>query len=266
MHTFPADGPIEAVIRFPAGTCRVDATGAGVTVRAEPADPARREDVAAAENLTVACSGGRLEVTARKRLLGRVTGIGVGRVKLLVTLPPESGVTVHTDSGAVEVADGVLADLGVDTGSGPVSAGHISGSLRIDSSDSRVRVGQVDGDVSIDNGSGSVDIEVASGRVTMNGSSAGLTIGSAAGPVRFSSGSGGLRIAAASGTSIEAGTSSGGVSIGVPDGIGVRPRLKSSGGAVSGALADGAAPAPAGHWLDVEVDTASGDIDVHPFR
>lgn len=60
MHTFPADGPIEAVIRFPAGTCRVDATGAGVTVRAEPADPARREDVAAAENLTVACSGGRL--------------------------------------------------------------------------------------------------------------------------------------------------------------------------------------------------------------
>ncbi|WP_396450869.1 DUF4097 family beta strand repeat-containing protein [Actinomadura sp.] len=265
MHTFPADRPIEAVIRFPAGTCLVDATGDGVAVRAEPADPARREDVRAAEGLAVAFTGGRLEVTAKKRLLGKVAGIGVGRVKLLVTVPPESGVTVRTDSGAVEVAGGALADLDVDTGSGPVSAEHVTRSLRIDSSDSRVRIGQVDGDASIDNGSGSVDIEVASGPVTMNGSSGSLAIGSAAGPVRFSSGSGGLTVAAASGTRIEARTSSGGVSIGVPDGIGVRPRLKSSGGAKSGDLINGADPAPAGHWLDVDVDTASGDIDIHPF-
>jgi hypothetical protein len=51
----------------------------------------------------------------------------------------------------------------------------------------------------------------------------------------------------------------------VPSGIGVRPRLKTSGGAKEGAFAAGVDPVPGNHWLDVDVDTASGDIDIHPF-
>ncbi|MEU6720360.1 DUF4097 family beta strand repeat-containing protein [Nonomuraea sp. NPDC046802] len=265
-HTFPAYQPIEATIHFAAGLCLVSTSDDDATVRAEPYDPGRREDVEAAANLAVDCDGRRLKITAKKKLLGKVTGTGIGRLKLWVSLPPESSVTLKTESAAIKVSDGALADLSVNTGSGPVSADYVSRNLRIDASDSRICVGQVDGDVIVDNGSGSVDIELANGHVEMNGSSGDLTIGSAAGSVCFSSASGSLVIGAASGTAVEAKTSSGKISIGVPAGIGVRPRLKSSGGTKSGVLVAGADPVPGNHWLDIEVNTASGDIDIHPFN
>ena len=265
-HTFPAHQPIEAIVHFAAGLCLVSASDNDVTVRVEPFDPRRREDVEAAANLEIDGDGKQLKITARKKLLGKITGAGVGRLKLWIGVPPESSVILKTESAALEVSDVALADLSVDTGSGPVSADHVSRNLRIDASDSRVRVGQVDGDVFVDNGSGSVNIELANGHVRMNGSSSDLVIGSAAGSVHFSSASGSLVIGAASGTAVEARTSSGKVSIGVPSGIGVRPRLKSSGGIRGGALAGGAEPFPGNHWLDIEIDTASGDIDIHPFN
>ncbi|AWS44263.1 DUF4097 family beta strand repeat-containing protein [Streptosporangium sp. 'caverna'] len=265
-HTFPAYQPIEATVHFAAGLCIVSTSDDDATVRVEPFDPGRREDVEAAANLVIDCDGKQLKIIAKKKLLGKVTGIGVGRLKLWVNLPPESSVILRTESAAIEISDGTLADLNVNTGSGPISVDYISRNLRIDTSDSRIRVGQVDGDVLVDNGSGSMDIELANGHVEMSGSSSDLTIGSAAGSVRFSSGSGSLVIGAASGTAVEARTSSGKISIGVPVGIGVRPRLKSSGGTKSGALIAGADRVSGNHWLDIKVDTASGDIDIHPFN
>lgn len=263
-QAFPVSQPIEATVRFPAGLCLVTTAEEGVTVRAEPFDPGRKEDAEAAEALTVECDGRQLKITAKKKLLGKVTGLGVGRLRLSISLPAESSLTLDTDSAGIEVSDNALADLRVNTGSGPVSVDYLSRGLRVDASDSRVHAGQVDGDVSVDNGSGQVEIEVANGRVKVGGSSGDLTIGSATGSVQFSSASGNLAIATASGTAVKAKTSSGKISVGVPAGIGVRPKLKTAGGARTGALAAGTEPAPGNHSLQIEVDTASGDIDIHP--
>jgi len=262
MRTFPSGGPISATLRLPAGACTVDLASGAVTLQVYPLDPGRKEDVEAAEGVEVQFSGGRLQVQSRDTLWRKVVGFGPGRLRVALGLPPESSLTLDTASASLNVTGG-LGDLTVNGGSGDVTVDCVTGSVRVDTAASQIRLGQVAGDVTIDNGSGSADIDQVSGTVRMNGSSGDLVLGSAAGEVHFSSASGNLRIGVASGPRVVAKTSSGNVSMGVPSGIGVRPQVRSSNGARLGELVHGAEPGPGHHWLEVDVNTASGDTDIH---
>jgi len=112
-------------------------------------------------------SGDRVEVSSRGRGLEAYAD-------LEIEVPRGVELALYLAVGEVE-AEGVEADLRIDTGSGQVTASDITGELFVETGSGSVTVRGMSGDLSVDTGSGSVvvddvegsqvSIETGSGRV-----------------------------------------------------------------------------------------------------
>jgi hypothetical protein len=263
MYEFTTSGPIATAVRMPDGNCRITAGAPGATVQVQPGVPGRTADRRAAAGTTVTFDRDRLTVRVPKRAGWRPAwGRGRGRVRVEIGLPTDSRVAFDSGSAGLDV-HGRISALKVDTGSGEILAEHVGGDVSVGSSSGAVRLGLVDGDVTLSTGSGDLRVEHVTGSVRGNSSSGDTDLGTTEGDVDISAGSGSLHIGTARGGTVRAGTSSGRVTVGVQEGVGVRPELRTSSGTCSGELVNGT-PAPSGgRELTLRISTASGDIDVH---
>jgi len=265
-RNFTATGPVQVDIRFEDGLCEISPrTGTEIGVEVEPFTVNNENDRKAADSISIEFMNDVLSITPEKKNpLQKLTTIHSGKVRIAISIPNNSSVSLDTSSGALNVSDGVIADLSVDSGSGDITVAHAAGDLRIRNSSGHIKFGQVDSSLQIDTGSSSATIEQALGDVKMETSSGDLTIGVAAGKVQFNSGSGEVKISEAHGKSINVKTSSGNISVGVPQHIMVYTNIKSANGLITGDLVNNGPDTPSeSDTLKISVDTASGNTDVH---
>lgn len=91
----------------------------------------------------------------------RVSGSGSGLqlwADVVVKVPKGHELDVRHGVGAIE-AQGVTADLSLDSHSGPVTVRQAFGAVSIDTGSGDVHVSDVAGDVTVDTGSGDVEVE-----------------------------------------------------------------------------------------------------------
>jgi DUF4097 and DUF4098 domain-containing protein YvlB len=174
---FDAGETTAARIRVPAGSVRVVATPTPkIRVTIEP--PGRPGGDGAEDLAQVGYESGRLTITVPddQRLLRRRSAT----FDVTVTLPP--GATCEADTASADVVcTGELAALTVQTASGDVSAGPVTGLVDITSTSGDVRLEEpgsarvktVSGDISIDPAGGDVDGQAVSGDVQISGVGAG---------------------------------------------------------------------------------------------
>ncbi|MEU5114300.1 DUF4097 family beta strand repeat-containing protein [Streptomyces longwoodensis] len=179
MQRFDTTAPITAVLTVPAGRIQVIAAArADATVEVLPADPAKRRDVQAAEQATVAYADGVLRIgTAESgnRLFG-----SSGAVEVNVQLPV--GSRVQAKSAACEFRGvGRLGDVVLD-GSYRGTKIDEAGEVRVTAVEGDVEVGRLGGAAEISTTRGDIRItEATRGTVVLRAQSGDITVGAAAG-------------------------------------------------------------------------------------
>ncbi|MFJ8815783.1 DUF4097 family beta strand repeat-containing protein [Amycolatopsis thermoflava] len=206
MQNFHTPAPIAAFADIPAGSIRfVAGDRADTTVEVRPADAAKRRDVRAAEQTTVAYADGvlRIAAPAGNQILG-----SSGFIAVTVQLPAGSSVeatgasvelrgtgrlgevTVEGAHGSIELAE--AAAVRAETQAGDVTVGRLTGSARITTRKGDIRIAEAErgevvlrteaGDVSVGAAAGvsaSLDAGTSFGRIhnaLRNDGTAGLTI------------------------------------------------------------------------------------------
>ncbi|MFF9162199.1 DUF4097 family beta strand repeat-containing protein [Streptomyces longwoodensis] len=179
MQKFVTTAPITAVLAVPAGRIQVIAADrADTTVEVLPADPARRRDVQAAEQTTVAHADGVLRigtVDSGNRLLG-----SSGAVEVTVQLPAGSRVEA-TSAACAFRGVGRLGDVVLD---GAYRGTKIdeAGEVRVTAVEGDVEVGRLGGSAEISTTRGHIRIaEATRGTVVLRSQSGDITVGVATG-------------------------------------------------------------------------------------
>lgn len=190
----------------------------------------------------------------RVRIRGRGDGLEAW-ADLVIEVPVGSEVDVNLAVGEVE-ADGVEADLSIDTGSGAVTALDIAGSLEVETGSGSIVVRGVEGDLYAETGSGRIEASEVRGREieidTGSGSVRGYDL--SADVLGVDTGSGGIELERVSATDVSLDTGSGSIDIELLTDI---DRLDADTG--SGSIT---VRAPAGLGATVDIETGSGGIDL----
>ncbi|HEY3503648.1 MAG TPA: DUF4097 family beta strand repeat-containing protein [Actinocatenispora sp.] len=264
MYEFPVDTPVSASIRIAAGRCDIVAEPRDTaTVEVEPLDPGDDRAAAAAGETVVKLTGDKLLVkTPDTNGVGWLFGRRMAKLRITVHVPTDSSVDIHVASADV-VCTGQITRLGVNNASGDVQVDRVTGDVSMNTASGDIRVGHVGGNLKANSASGDVTADRVDGDVSHHSASGDTTIGETHGTVEVRSASGDLRIGAAASGVVKVGTASGDVRVGVPAGTGVWLDLNTFGGNTISDLDVSVGRPLSGYDLEVQVSTASGDIEVH---
>ncbi|MFJ4204762.1 DUF4097 family beta strand repeat-containing protein [Streptomyces sviceus] len=179
MQKFDTTAPVTTVIDIPAGRVQVIAADrTDTTVEIRPADPARRRDTKAAEQIEVTHGDdGVLRITApaaKNQYFGPA-----GSVEITVQLP--TGSHVEATAAAAEFrAVGRLGDTVLEGAHGPVKIDEAA-SLRLTAADSDITVGRLAGPGRISTQRGDIRIaEAVAGSVVLTTQMGNITVDTAA--------------------------------------------------------------------------------------
>lgn len=190
----------------------------------------------------------------RVRIRGRGDGLEAW-ADMVIEVPDGTEVAVYLAVGEV-MAQGVEADLSIDTGSGAVRAEAIGGALSIDTGSGSIAVRGVDGDVSIDTGSGRIEASEIRGRSisidTGSGSVRGYDLD--ADELLVDTGSGSIELESVTSREVHLDTGSGSIDVELMSDI---DRLEADTGSGSVTVR-----APENLGARVEIETGSGGIDL----
>jgi hypothetical protein len=188
----------------------------------------------------------------------RVRGSGIGLeawADLVIEVPSGITASVYIAAGEID-AQGVSANVRLDTGTGDVTARDISGALDVDSGSGGVTVQGVQGDLSVDTGSGSVRVSDVVGDIVELDTGSGGIVGTGleAATVSVDTGSGTIELLRVSAPSVLVDTESGSVEIELMTDVDLL-EVDTGSGSVT-------VRAPADLGATVEIDTGSGGIDL----
>ncbi|MEU0144509.1 DUF4097 family beta strand repeat-containing protein [Streptomyces sp. NPDC006288] len=276
MPSFDTPGPIAATARVDAGSIHFAAADRSDTVvDVEPRDAGRDQDVQAAEQTEVTCSGGRLNIrTSKQRSLFGRSGI----VDITVHLPAGSALEV-TGTWAEVRGEGRLGEVRVKTSSGDVrlaatgplqlTASHgsisvdsVDGPAEITTSSGSMRVGTVDGAAVLRNSHGTTTVGHALGDLRISGANGDIIVESAEGSLSATTAHGTLRVAEVSGGTVQLETSYGAIDVGVRAGTAAWLDISSKHGRVHNSLTASDSPEDSKSTVEVRARTRYGNIDV----
>ncbi len=174
---------------------------------------------------------------------------------LRISLPSGKDMAVFLAAGETE-AEGVEADLFIDTGSGAVSARNLTGNLEVDTGSGQVVVEGIRGNLRVDTGSGGVEISGVEGDlVTVDTGSGGVRArGVTASGIEVDTGSGDVTLAGVSAPGVFVDTGSGRVEVGLLQDVDELV-VDTGSGSVLIRL-------PEGIGAEIEAETGSGGIEV----
>jgi DUF4097 and DUF4098 domain-containing protein YvlB len=190
------------------------------------------------------------------------TGFGIGRhprVDLLATVPTGSELRATTASASVTAA-GVLGSVEVTTASGAVRLDEVREGAELSSASGSVQAAAVGGRLSFRTASGSLDVERTGASCSAKTASGSLTVGLAGGDVSATSVSGGIVVREAHQGTLDLGTTSGGIKVGVRRGTLTWLDVSSTSGRVRSDLTDDSGDADGGPLLTIRASSVSGGI------
>ncbi len=279
MPTFDTPEPITVTLEVGMGDIQVVASDRPDTVvDVRPSDPAKKSDVAAAEQTRVEYASGRLLVQGPKgwrHWSFRASGESIDVQIELPTgshLSGEAGVAVlrgtgriggcrfKTGVGDIQLDQADLLDL--KAGAGDITVGRAVGDVQVSTGSGAVAMGSIDGTAVIKNSNGDtwigeitgdVRVKAANGRITIDRAQAAATAKTANGDVRLGEVARGVVVAE---------SAAGKIDVGVRDGVAAWLDLKTGFGNVQNDLQASDRPTPDEEAVDVRARTAYGDITI----
>lgn len=276
MPAFDTTGPITATVEIILGDLRVTAADRpGTVVDVRPSDPGLELDVQAAEQTRVEYADGRLLVRApRQRALGLFGK--PGSIDVEITLPAGSALRAEAGLAAVHVAgtlgacriktgtgDVHLEDTGpldLDTASGAVTVGTVTGTASVQTGSGLLRVARVDGDATVQNSNGDIVAGEVTGTLRAKAGNGSVLVDRAGADVTATSSNGDVRIGEVTAGSVSLRTAMGELEIGIPAGTAAHLDAHTQFGNVVNRLDAAAAPSPGEPVVQVRARTSYGDI------
>jgi DUF4097 and DUF4098 domain-containing protein YvlB len=277
MPSFPTTGPVTASIDLQWGDIRVVTGEDSTVVDVTPTDPSNEKDRRAADDTTVTCADGRLQVTGPKNRTG-VFNKKYGSVQVSVRLATGSEldadtglgtITVEgalgacrakTSAGDVQVQDSESADL--RTGMGLVAARDIAGEAFCKTGSGTVRIDRIGGRAEVKNSNGDTRIGDSGGPLRVKSANGSIAVGRARSDVMATTANGNVSIGSAESGAVSLKTSLGRIDIGIPSGTAALLDLSTTFGVVRNALDATDQPAVGDRTVEIHAQTSAGDIDV----
>ncbi|MFC9294139.1 DUF4097 domain-containing protein [Streptomyces sp. NPDC057011] len=273
MPTFDTPEHVSATLEFDFAQTRIIAGKRTETVVVvTPSDPGNKQDVQAAEDTKVTCTGGELVVKGPKK---RSPFGKIGSVDVTVELPDGSDLTgrtglgdfigegrfgncrLTTATGDIRVEEAVTVRL--KTTHGDVLVDRATGEVEIHGS-GRVRVGRADGAATIKNLNGETALGEIRGELDVRSSNGPISVLHAHSSVTAKSASGAIRLAEVVRGRITLETSAGGLEIGIAEGTAAWLDVRSTAGRVRNQLGAADGPRPSEETVEVRGRTSAGDI------
>lgn len=273
--TFTTPGPITTTLTTAGAQVRLAAGDRSDTVvLVEPVDSANELDVTVAEHTKVDLSGNSLSISTTK------SGDRSGSVAITVELPAGSGLVVQTVWTDVR-ADGRLGDCELNVASGgsiqldqvdalranlaagDVAIGHVTRTADIQtSSTTRVRIGEVGGTVKYMGTTGELWLGHARSDVDVSSAGGSFEVDRAEGSVTAKADKCPIRVGWMARGRAELVNGSGGIEIGISEGVAASVDAKSTKGEVRDSVSkDGSAAT--GERVQVHARTRLDDIVIH---
>lgn len=291
MPSFATPEPLSAIVELDAGTARITAgKRADTVVEVLPSNGSDDNDVRAAQQTQVTCSGGVLTVrTPRKRsLFGRP-----GSVELSIELPAGSDlrgtsamggfrcegrfgeVALKTALGDLQVDEAAGAGLRTDhgdirlarstgdvelVGSGRIEVGTVTGAATVKNGNGATKVGEVTGELKANAANGDISVGVAHGSVGAKCANGRIEVGVAHAGVDAVSSNGGIRVGDVARGRIDLRTAVGDLEVGIRKGTAAWLDLNPRYGTVRNSLDSAAGPEDSDETVEVHARTSVGDI------
>ncbi|NUT51583.1 MAG: DUF4097 family beta strand repeat protein [Saccharothrix sp.] len=254
MPSFTTPAPITTALTTAGAHVRITAGDRPDTVvRVEPLNSANKTDVKVAERTKVDFADGTLSIKTTK------SGAKAGSVAITVELPAGSALVLNTAWTDVH-ATGPLGDCELNTASGDIRLDRVI-ALRGNLGDGAVEIGHVPGAVDVDGGAARLRLGEVDGTVHYQGSHGSLTVDRADGDVTASAANCPIRIGHVTRGHVELANASGGIHIGIADGITAEVDANSTKGVVRNTLTTQTNPADT---VKIHARTRLDDIVIHP--
>ena len=247
---FPTPSPITLRLRNHAGSVEVVASESTETT----VDITSRTDDAAVVEMSG--DGRTLTIEPRQRRLHRHA------IDMVVHLPVGSDLRIQAAAAQIRVR-GAVGEVEVDNAAGRVHIDEAQGAVHVGSASGSAKVGRAGGPLSFRSASGSLEVDRVGGACTARSASGSVTIGVADDDVAAHSVSGSVVVREAHRGTVDVGSTSGRVAVGVRRGTLAWLDVSSVSGRTSSNLAseDPAAVAD-GAPLTVRARSVSGSVDV----
>jgi DUF4097 and DUF4098 domain-containing protein YvlB len=279
MPTFDTPDPIFATLEIGVGDVRIaasDRIDTNVVVR--PSDPAKKSDVAAAEQTRVEFSAGRLLVKSSKSWRHYMPRGGGESIDVQIDLPSgsqvrgEAGVAALHCSGPLgecRFSTGV-GDIQVDqagpahltTGVGDIAVDRAYGHAQITTGSGAVRIGSVDGTAVIKGANGDTWVGDVSRDLRVIAANGSIVVDRTHAAVVAKTANGDVRLGDVQGGTVVAQTALGKVDIGIRDGVAAWLDLNTHFGKVHNELEAAGRPQPGEETVEVRARSSFGDITV----
>jgi Putative adhesin len=279
MPAFETPNPILVTLEIGVGHVRITASERSDTVvEVRPSDPAKKSDVAAAEQTRVEFSDGRLLVKAPKGWR-RYTSRGGGEsIDVEIDLP--SGSQIRGDAGIAAlhcsgplgechyntgVGDIEVAQAGpahCNTGVGDIAIARASGHAQITTGSGTVRIGSVDGTAVIKGANGDTWIGDVTRDLRVIAANGSISVEHSHATVVAKTANGDVRLGDVEGGPVGAQTSLGKVDIGIREGVAAWLDLNTKFGKVYNELDVTVRPQPGEPSVEVRARSAFGDITI----
>lgn len=278
MTVFDTPAPIVVELELGCGAVRITASDRTETiVDVRPSDPAKSDDIAAAEQTRVEYAGGRLLIQAARGWKQWLPWRGGESIDVQIELPAGSDVR----------GEGVLADLRctgrvgecryktslgniqVDQ-AGPVqlkTAGNVSvecvtGSAEVTTATGMARIDRIHGPAVIKNNNGDTWIGTVTGDLQVNAANGNISVDRADSSVAANTANGDIRLGEVVRGLILAQTARGRIEVGVRDGVAAWLDLDTQFGQVQSDLDAAPGPEPGEDTVEVRASTSFGDITI----
>ena len=201
-HQYPLKGRPDVHVKTDDGSVRID-TGTGSAIEAQVTTKGWRiapEEVTITESQT----GDRVDIEVR---LPKGTHFGMGNrsIDVVLRMPKEADLEVHTGDGSIEVQP-VTGRVSLSTGDGSITVDGLQGEISLHTGDGSIRATGLSGRLKADTGDGSMNVR---GRFDV---------------LDLRTGDGGIVAAAEPGSKVEAAWSlrsgDGSITLRVPEGLG----------------------------------------------
>jgi Putative adhesin len=279
MPTFDTREPISVDLEIGVGEVRIvagDRTDTVVEVR--PADPAKKGDIAAAEQTWVEYADGVLRIKAHKGWRHYSFRGGGEAIEVQVELPAgsalkgEAGVaTLHTEgrlgecrykSGAGDIRIDEAGAVSLKTSAGDITVGRVAGHCDVVTASGAVRLGAIDGTAAIRNSNGDTAIGDITGDLRVSAANGTVSVDRAASTVAVKTANGDIRLGELVRGAAVAQTAYGRIDVGIRDGVAAWLDLNTAFGKVRSDLDAAERPAPGEDVVELKARTAYGDITV----
>lgn len=280
MPTFDTPEPISVDVELGVGVIRIEASDRSETVvEVRPSDPAKRADVASAEQTRVEFANGHLLVKGPSGWRKWMPNRGSESIDIAIHLPEGSSVRAEAGvaslhgrgrigecRGKFGVGDVQLDETGsvdLKTGAGDITVERVVGRAQIVTGSGAARIGSIEGTAAVKNSNGATWIGEVTGGARVSAANGPIFVDRAPEGIVAKTANGEVRLGEVARGAAIAQSAMGDVEVGVRDGVVAWLDLHTKFGDVQNDLDYSENPGASEDTVEVHASTSYGDVVVH---